>query len=207
MKKIAVTLVVLLTMSCTITRNASIEFKEENKASLISFLDAKEAVYEQEDVAVLKDFRTFIAYNDSEKLVAPEAYFFNKDGYRVINNFKGTRCGLVINNIREVNNAPLDESKDHINNWLKNFTFLSDSSHHTNPEDDYDVYVIISWAKFADPIAKGNINDTTLSWYKSLKENPDLKIKTILLNIDVQESWALSDEYKEAIGMKNTQGK
>lgn len=207
MKKIAAALFVFLTTSCTITRNVSLDFKEENKGSLISFLDAKEADHEEEDVAILKDFRTFIAYNDNKKLVAPEAYFFNKDGYRVVNNFKGTSCGLVINNIQEVNNAPVEESKEHISNWLKDFAFLSDSSHHTNTEDDYDVYVVISWAKFADHIAKGSINETTLSWYKSLKENTDLKIKTILLNLDVQESWALSDEHKEAIGMKKSEGK
>lgn len=207
MKKFALFSLLLITISCTITRNASIEFKEENTVTLTEFLDAKETDYEKEDVAVLKDFRTFISYNDSSKLVAPEAYFFNKEGYRVVNNFKGTRCALVISNIDKINSAPIEEKKEHISDWIKDFSFLSDNSTHTNPDDDYDVYVILSWAKFADHIAKGSINETTLRWYKSLKENPDLKIKTILLNIDVQESWALTDEHKEAIGMKNSEGK
>lgn len=201
MRKFIVLFLLFFTISCTITRRATINFTEENNTSLIALLDAKDISYNKDDIAVLKDFRTFVVYNDTDKLVTPEAYFFNKDGYRVVNNFKGTRCGLVINNIQEVNNAPVQENKEHINDWLKDFTYLSLDSQH-NKQVDYDVYVIITWAKFVDHISDGAANKISLDWYKSLKENPDLKIKTILLNIDIQESWALSDEHKEALGME-----
>jgi hypothetical protein len=62
--------------------------------------------------------------------------------------------------------------------------------------DVYDIYVLINWAIFLD-----SNNETSFNWYTSLKNNKELKIKVILINLDVQEIWNLTDGQKEFLGV------
>ena len=62
--------------------------------------------------------------------------------------------------------------------------------------DDYDIYVLINWAIFLD-----SNNETSFNWYTSLKNNKELKIKVLLINLDVQETWQLTDKQKEFLGV------
>jgi len=55
---------------------------------------------------------------------------------------------------------------------------------------------LINWAIFLD-----SNNETSFNWYKSLKSNKDLKIKVILINLDVQESWNLTEGQKKFLGV------
>ncbi|AXG73652.1 hypothetical protein DVK85_05155 [Flavobacterium arcticum] len=159
---------------------------------MTNYLNKKGYEVSANEIATLNGINTFIEYNNSEKLVIPEAYFFNKDGY-LISGFEGTGCGMAISNIDEISNASSD-NKEHFKDWITNYNFLSSD----NTEASYDAYVIINWAMFVD----GMNDDTSYNWYKSLKNNKDLNIRIIFLNLDIQENWKLSDDNKKVLGLE-----
>lgn len=199
MKQLLLILSLFTILSCSITRTkkVAIDFKKETPQSLKSFLDSKSVQYKANDIAALNHINAWINYNDSGKLSVPEAYFFNRDGYRVNDNFKGTRCGQVINNVSKINAAPVNYN-DHIDAWLKDFVFpLGDNN--TVENDKYDAYIIITWAKFVDSLSSSN--STAIAWYNSLQNNPDIKIRTIFLNIDLQDKWELNEKQEKALGL------
>jgi len=131
-------------------------------------------------------------------LEVPGAHFFNRDGYRVDNNFKATNCGQVIKNADKINTATISDKKELLNTFAEDLEFMA------IPNESlfrYDAYVIITWGIFADKESHAS-NETAFKWYKSLKENyPDMKIKVMLLNIDLQEKWHLTKEEEEILGI------
>mgnify|MGYP005845300111 CR=1 FL=1 len=193
-----------LLSSCTITRTKKIEinFTRETPASLQSFLDGR-VEYDKADIATLNSINALVAYNDSERLSVPEAYFFNRHGYRVKNNFRGTNCGQVIKNTHQINTAPSD-NKEHIDDWIKDYTFPLGEDTLSNTGGDYDAYIIITWAKFVEQLSSSS-NENAINWYRSVKELNSMRIKVIFLNLDIQESWTLTDEQEKALGL-NRQG-
>jgi len=188
-------------MSCSFTRtkNVNITFKKETAESLQAYLNEKNVSYDNTDIAVLNSIDAMLYYNSNGRISVPEAYFFNRDGFRVKDSFKGTRCGQVINNTNQINAAPSD-NKEHIGEWLKDFSFPLQESSPESYEGMYDAYIIISWAKFVDQISSSS-NESAINWYNSLKNNKEMKIKTIFLNLDVQESWVLTEEQERAFGL------
>jgi len=202
MKYLIMIMGLFLLYSCTLTRTirTNIVFKKETPEALLSFLEGKGAAYDRADIATLNGINAWISYNDTGKLSVTEAYFFNKEGYRVKDNFKGTSCGQVINNAHQINTAPSD-NKEHITTWLKDYDFLFEENPVALPAEEYDAYVIVTWAKFVDPITTSS-NENAVAWYKSLRNNHDMKIKTIFLNLDIQDTWTLSAEQEKALDLK-----
>ena len=199
MKNILFTLLISLSAltSCTITKKVSINFEKETDTTLLQSLEKNNVIYNKGDLATLKNIVVLSQYSQQGKLSIPEAYFFNKEGYRVHDNFKGTRCGQVITNIEKVNDAPV-ENKEHISDWIKDYNFMADPAIEGL---EYDAYVILTWGNFIDKDAHA-ANETAFKWYKSLKEDKkNLKIKTILLNLDVQDTWGITKEQEDALGM------
>lgn len=196
MRSFLITLALIIFTSCSAQRNKKITFTREDASSLLEYLNDNNVKYDKTDIATLNHINAFIEYNKTEKLVVPEAYFFNKDGNRVSENFQGEACGKVIKNIDKINTTATDKAET-INDWLKNFDFpISEGQ---NPfENTYDGYVIINWAKF---VGKKS-NSTAFNWYESLKENKDLKIKVILVSLDIQADWELNDKQKNALGLE-----
>lgn len=160
----------------------------------ISYLNKHKVKYAKEDLYTLKDVSVFVDYLTNEKIEIPSAYFFNKDGYRVSSKYHGDRCSQVISDPEEMNKVSFDEN-DPVSKWLKDYMpiFTEDNSN-----EQYDGYVIICWAV----IAKKGSNEASFNWYKSLKDNKDLKIKVILLNLDLQSTWEYTDYQKEVFGLK-----
>jgi hypothetical protein len=203
MKKLILFLLTLSTLSCTITRKVKMEltFQKQTKTNIESYLKSKAVDHSLNDIATLNNVQTFAEYGSTDRLSVPEAYFFNSEGYRVKDNFKGTSCGQVINNAEKISAAP-SENKEHISDWISKYSFLEDPGNITTA--GYDAFVIVTWATFADAI-KGSPNTTGFNWYKSLKQNKDVKIKVIFLNLDVQDNWQISDEQQKAIGLNITE--
>lgn len=186
-----ITLILLvLTTSCAITLPVQLKFEKQNKESLLSYLQQKGYAVEEEDIAVLKGIDTFIQYHDTDKLFIPGAHFFNKDGY-LIPGFNGTGCAQAIGNINEISTSA-SKSDESISDWITGYNFFSNN----DISKGYDAYVIINWAMYTD-----RMNKTSYNWYKSLKDNKELNIKIIFLNLDIQEGWELSEAQNDVFGL------
>lgn len=136
---------VFFVSSCTITKNKEIKFTKQTNESLINFLEYKNVDFDIEDIAYLKEFKSFVEFNNSDKLVVPEAYFFNKDGYKISQKFSEEQCGNVIKNINTINSYSYDEN-DNISNWLDKISFIDTVKPLDILNKNYDVYIIINWA-------------------------------------------------------------
>jgi len=198
MKKLLLLACIFSLASCTITRKINFELNKETDASMLAFLDRNNVDYKKEDLATLNSAYAYGLFSNNGYLQVPEAHFFNRDGYRVNNNFRGTNCGQVIKNAEKINTAPISDKKENLNTFAENFDFMAVPN---ESQIQYDAYVVISWGIFADKDVH-EANETAFKWYKSLKEDyPDMKIKVILLNIDLQEKWHLTKEQEEILGV------
>jgi len=110
--------------------------------SLQTFLDGR-VEYDKADIATLNHINALVSYSDAGKFSVPEAYFFNKEGYQVKDNFKGTNCGQVIKNTGQINTAPPD-NKQHITDWMKDYSFPFEEGTPSNAGGEYDAYVVIT---------------------------------------------------------------
>lgn len=178
--------------SLAFCQNVKIDFKIENQNSITKYLDEKKVEYTLDDIAILRDIKVFGDYGKTERLVVPEAYFFNKDGFLLKNNNKGVGCGASIKNLSKILKSKYDVNET-ISTRLKDYKILGNNDVLT---EQYDIYILINWAIFLD-----SNNETSFNWYKSLKSNKDLKIKVILINLDVQESWNLTEGQKKFLGV------
>lgn len=190
--KIFIGVIFCLISTLTFSQKIAINFKIENEKSIVDYLDEKKLVYNLEDIAILKDIKVFSDYGNTERLVVPEAYFFNKEGFLLKNKNKGVGCGASIKNITKIIKSKFDTNQQ-IKNWLKDYQILGTTD---VSSDEYDICVLINWAIFLD-----SNNETSFKWYTSLKNNKELKIKVILINLDVQEIWNLTDGQKEFLGV------
>ena len=192
--KSACLLICLLVLS-GLPCKAQIKFALREKQDLVKYLQEHSVKYDMEDLYVLKDVNVFIDYLKKEMVVVPSAYFFNKDGFRVSKKYKGDRCSQVITDPEKINKVSYDEN-DPVINWLKEYTSLSNSSNESF--NRLDGYIIIFWATILDEES----NIISFNWYKSLKQNTLFAMKPILVNLDLQSDWKLTDLHKEAFGLQ-----
>jgi hypothetical protein len=176
---------------CFPQSNAQVTFNRENLESLTSYLTDNNVEFEKKDLATLKDMDVFSMYNTYKLLVVPEAYFFNKEGYRV-KGFNGADCAQAIQNLEKINKKRIDKL-DTISNWIKYFTFF-DNTDEDVLNSGYDFFIIINWAKFSP-----KEDEISFNWYRSLKTESKYKIKIIFANLDIQEDWVLSDVQKKGL--------
>ncbi len=177
MKKLLLLACIVTLTSCSITfsKKFNPDFQPQTDNSLTHFLDSNKVVYDKADIATLKDTVAIKKFAKKNDLTIPDAFFFNKDGYLVENNFKGKSCGHAINNANKINAAPSDKT-EHINDWVNDFNFKENIDTTNN---DYDATIIITWGIYAHKSAS-SVNREAFDWYKSLKENyPNMKIRTI----------------------------
>ncbi len=178
--------------SLVICQKVEITFKSVNQDSLFNYLNKNQISYDLDDLAILKDIKVFSNYSATERLAVPEAYFFNKDGFLLKNKNKGISCGATIKDLTKIMKSKIDINQQ-LSTWFEELTFLG-----TQPslEETYDICVLINWAIFLD-----SNNQTSFNWYQSLKENKVLKVKVVLVNLDVQESWNLTKGQKQFLGI------
>jgi hypothetical protein len=192
MKKLLLFICIATFTSCSITLPKKFEpnYQPQTDQSLTHFLDSNKVIYDKADIATLKDTILFKKFGIKNNFTIPDAFFFNKEGYRVEDNFKGTTCGHIITNADKINTAPTDKT-EHINDWVKDFDFLENKD---ISNQGYDVTIILTWGIYAHKSAP-SVNREAFEWYKSLKEDyPDMKIRAIFLNLDLQRSWFITDD-------------
>lgn len=193
MKKITyISFFFITSIYCFAQKNISIDFNIENEESLKAYLTENKVSFENDDLYYIKDFNSFAYLNNNDKLQVPEILFFNSNGYLVKNRFNDNECSQVINEIEKINSLKFNK-KITINDWLKHISPLNQDI-----TENGSLFIIINWAKFVD-----KFNEQSFEWYKELKnQNSNLKVNCILLNLDIQENWNLTEQQKKALNIE-----
>ena len=144
--KIFLGIIFSIASSLAFCQNVKIDFKIENQNSITKYLDEKKVEYTLDDIAILRDIKVFGDYGKTERLVVPEAYFFNKDGFLLKNNNKGVGCGASIKNLSKILKSKYDVNET-ISTRLKDYKILGNNDVLT---EQYDIYILINWAIFLD---------------------------------------------------------
>ncbi|RRJ89722.1 hypothetical protein [Flavobacterium macacae] len=192
MKLIMLTTLTFLSIICSAQKKRDIDFKIETDSSVLQYLEHKNISFLGTQNATLRGIGTFGEYGRSNKLIVPDALFFNKHGYLIENGGKGENCGASINKLEK-----LVKMKSNASLTLKNFlneVTLNDGEY--SIEYQTDIYIILKWAKWAPAES-----ETTFKWLASLQNQNKLKIKILLLNLDIHERWNLSEEQKQYLGI------
>lgn len=95
MKKLLLLCCIIIVQACTTTRKVSIDFARKDAVALEDYLHKAQLGFDEKDLAVLNDINAFAAFNSTGRLSLPEAYFFNREGKRVKDNFRGTVVGRL----------------------------------------------------------------------------------------------------------------
>jgi hypothetical protein len=192
MKIIKILFLVFISLSGFAQKKIEINFKLENDSTIIQYLKENKIDFSNNQIATLKGIGTFGEYGRAKKLTVPEAYFFNSKGELIKNKGKGIYCGAELKKLEKVSKMKSDPNQT-LESFLNDITILDGTK---LSEDNIDIYIIITWAKFLS-----SESETSLNWFSMLKKNQNLKIKVLLLNLDVQESWKLTEGQKEYLGI------
>lgn len=187
-----VALLFFISSFCFGQKQIEINFQTENDSTLIQYLKENKIDFSNNQIATLAGIGTFAEYSRDGKLVVPEAYFYNSKGQLIKNRGKGTYCGVEIKKIEKISKMKSDPNQT-LQNFLSSINIIEESEF---IEDNVDVYIIITWAKFLSTESQ-----TSLSWFSSLKKQNVLNIKFLLLNLDIQESWKLTNDQKKYLGI------
>ncbi|WP_100075590.1 hypothetical protein [Chryseobacterium camelliae] len=172
-------------------KKIQINFALQDEASLKTYLSSKKTDFSDADLYILKDFKSFAYFNNNDKLQVPEILFFNNQGYLVKNRFNNNECTEVISDIEKVNRYKSDK-KVTLQDWLQ---FISPLKNPQPGIDHNKITVVINWAIFTD-----QYNEQSFEWYKKIRAlSLSTKINCILLNLDVQQKWNLTEKQKAAL--------
>ena len=189
---IKILLLAFTCFSCVAQKKREIAFKMENDLTITTYLKEKKIDFSNNQMATLKGIATFGKYGRTDKLAVPEAYFFNSKGELIKNKGNGVSCGMEIKKLEKISKMKSDPNQS-LENFLNDITVL-DGSKVTN--ENVDVYIIITWAKFA-----ASESETSLNWFSNLKKQENLKVKVLLLNLDVQEKWNITEDQRKHLGI------
>lgn len=165
--------------------------KEETPESLLSYMNKME--YPADNSYIFRDSVSFFA-NIQDSVFRKNmigSLFFNDNGVMTI--YKDTsKCqwsaGYFI--------SQLDKDSVYHSDTSYTFQHLMTEIFPLSGADQtdtchYDFTVLITWAKFL-----GKFNDRLFSVEEAVKQRPDLKLRLIFLNVDMQKSWRLTDQQK-----------
>lgn len=189
MKIIKIIFIVLISFNSYSQKKIKINFKIENDSTIIQYLKNKKIKFSNNQIATLKGIGTFAEYGRTERLVIPEAFFFNSKGELIKNKGKGVYCGAELKELKKVSKMKSDSSKT-LDNFLEKDIKILDSS--SIIDENVDLYIFITWGKFLS-----TESEISLNWFSNLTEQENLKIKVFLLNLDIQENWNLTLGQKE----------
>lgn len=191
MKKIIKKLLLLFTFILCLSSCQTVMMKyygasnpriESNK-TVVNYLQKKGL--DTTNIYKIKDFKSFIAF--SNDIMIPNGFFYNKNAYYVDYNATPKNCNANVGGfISDLKNLNQQENKS--KNLRDVIHYIVDKSE--DPlvfEEGYDVYILITWAKFV-----GKLNEEkAFQWVELIKKTDfdGLKVKYYLVNTDFQETW------------------
>lgn len=155
----------------------------ESTKTVVNYLQKKGL--DTTNVYKIKNFKSLIAF--SNDIMIPNGFFYNKNGYYVDYNKTPKNCNANVGGfISDLKNLNQQENKT--KNFREVINYLTDKN--GNPlvfEEGYDIYVLITWAKFI-----GKLNDEkAFEWMRLIQKTDfgNLKVKYYLVNSDFQNTW------------------
>lgn len=199
MKYFSYLLLFLLLTGCQTIAKKSYGIKNpklENKESVEQFL--KKHQIENVPILYFKDLQSFSIASKNGYLKIPDAFFFNKKGEFVTYQKTPTDCNAnvdgFINELSEFEKLKSDPSKtiDALLNHLENNEQILTSKP--------DITIIISFTVYAGKLNK----EKAFEWISSIKQaqKKGINVNYYLLNCDFQESWNMTKEELESLGLK-----
>ncbi|MDV6169985.1 hypothetical protein R1T16_16220 [Flavobacterium sp. DG1-102-2] len=200
MKKLLFTLVFIIpfTAGAQNKKKPAAHFEWENNTTLTKFLEENDVEINIKDLATLDYIGSWAYFNNNNFIQVPSAIFFNREGYRIAKDFVGEKCSQTIKDMDKIDTYKVNKDEN-INDWVSKYMAFPFTTEPVFGEP-FDAYVIIFYCKCLN--SYDDVNATSFRWYKSLKNNNKVKVKVILLNLDIQDTWELNDEQKKAIGLQ-----
>ena len=187
-------LLILISFSISSFSQTKVEinFHIENDSSIVKYLKEKKIDFSNNEIATLKSFKTFAEYSRDGKLIIPEAFFYNSKGEQINNKGRGVNCSSEIKKLEKIS-----KMKSNPNNTLNDFlTDINIIENEKIIEDNIDLYIIITWGKFLN-----TESETSFNWFSKIRKIKDMKIKLLLLNLDIQENWNMTEVQKKTLGL------
>lgn len=133
--------------------------------------------------------------NNNGYLVGPIVHVFNSDGL-YLENLKLSDVIDKLSNFKNIRKKP-KKNAINIDSWINkivNYKTLQPLL----KQDNKDYYFVLNWAIFFN---KDINNEALFKWYEVLERQKlnGKDIQVILINMDLQDSWDLSEEKKESI--------
>ena len=194
MKKITY-LFFLLTFSVFSQSQYVYNFK--NSDSLDSYIQKNNLVFHPEDIYITKDFESFKAYTETELFRSPIIYVFNQDG-KYLESIDNLTSEKKLSNFNKIKSKP-DKDQPNLDFWIEKITHYK-SNEILGHSDSYTYTFLINW-DIINSEQKQIIVDILNEWYSVLLRQKAVgkNIKIILLNIDIQDYWGLSPEWREYV--------
>ncbi len=150
-------------------------------------------------VVYFKDFNSFALASKKKLLQVPNALFFDKNGNFVDYRKTTSDCNAKVDGFIQDLNSFAHAKKDSTKTITDLKVLLVGSNKNLLMEKKADITVFITWAKFAGALNK----EKAFDWVKLLEaaKQKGINVNYYLLNCDFQESWNLTKEQKEALGV------
>lgn len=171
------------------------KFKFENNTTIVKFLQENQLQCSGEDLFIFKTFEDFYKFNAEGFLKGPVVHVFDKNG----NYLEAIAPEDAVKKMSNFNKIKSKPKKDGLNieSWLDRLV-NSQTLEAINRGAGVDYYFVINWAIFFN---KPEAIKAAFEWYDVLKRQQQKgeNIQIVLLDMDLQDSWGLSEEKKDGI--------
>jgi len=185
---VIILLISLICINTSIAQKKQFDFQLIDQQAMLNMLKKQRVNFEETDLAYIKDLKSFVNFNNS-KLVVPDYFIYNKEGYLMRSMADKDVCGALIE-ILDNHLFKVDENST-LATFLEGISFTDKNQKLT--EDTFTVFV--TWGSFANKSS----NKDSFNNYAYIKKHYPNNVKIFLLNLDLQASWNLTDKQKELL--------
>lgn len=178
--------------------NSNVVFSQNEKRlslidndKMIEYLNNRKVKYDKKDLVYIKDLKSFLNYNN-RKLLVPDYFVYNKDLFLINQGLDKDECGSLFLALDETSLYKIDN-----NNTLDSFFKTLDFVDKNQKKGAKDFVVFITWGTFAHK----NSNKDSFETYSKIKKKYGDRVQVYLLNLDLNESWNLTSEQKNILGV------
>lgn len=179
----------------TFAQNSKGLFEFQNYKSTSEYLNAGNFKYADDDLFIFENFESFYDFNGDGYLRGPVIYVFNSDGI-FLEEIDPTEVEQKLSNFKRIQKKP-KKNAFLIDKWLSSLVNYK-TLEKIQKQENVDYYFVLNWAIFFNKPEK--IKEL-FKWYEVLsrQKSDGQKIQIILFNMDLQDTWNLSEEKKASI--------